>query len=133
MGWTIHPSCLEQKKKKKWRVVWKFQNPAINVARKKSFFNLKTFFQSIIDPKSEIKNLPEPRHVFLGVFKVKKTHNINSFIIWNFLIQKSTVLMVKILPLNNFLFLSRNLTPLSLHHLKKAKEKEGDILVFQIN
>jgi hypothetical protein len=47
--------------------------------------------------------------------------------------QKSTVLVVKTFPNNNFFLLSRNLTPLSQHHPKKVKEKKGDILVFQIN
>jgi len=47
--------------------------------------------------------------------------------------QKSTILMIKTFPTNNFFLLSRNLTPLSQHHPKKAKERKGDILVFQIN
>jgi hypothetical protein len=113
-----------------------FDNPRIQSLvwpeRQSCFFYLKTTFQPIIDPKLKIKNLSEPRHVFLCVFKVRKnTPNINSLIIWNLWIHKNrSFWWSKPFLNNNFFLLSRNLTPLSQHH---PKERKGDILVFQIN
>ena len=86
-----------------------------NMATKKPINHPKTW-----NPP-ETKILLKLKAVVLGVFKVNKHLNVTPSIIWNILIQKSIVLVVKIFLNSHFLSLSWNPVSPSLS-FKKEKD-----------
>jgi len=62
----------------------------------------------------KIKNLPEPRSIVFGYFKVKKHSNRTLLTEWNSLIPGLIILVAGINVNDNFLYLPLNLAILSL-------------------